>query len=158
MVLHAANDKEIRMTQKINVLFLCTGNSCRSQMAEGWAKSLKLSDVEFFSAGIEAHGLNPNAIAVMKEAGIDISHHQSQRLSELSNVAFDYVFAVCDNANKNCPSFGDKTTTICHEFDDPPRLALGLEDKNSVLNCYREVRDQIKQWIQDLPQTYISAN
>ncbi len=145
------------MTEKIKVLFLCTGNSCRSQMAEGWAKSLSLSNVEFYSAGIEAHGLNPNAIEVMKESGIDISHHHSQRLSEFENVDFDYVYAVCDNASRNCPSFSGYTKTIFHQFDDPPKLARELEDQTSVMNCYRQVRDQIKHWIQELPQTLISA-
>lgn len=146
------------MKKKIRVLFLCTGNSCRSQMAEGWAKSLNLPDVEFYSAGIEAHGLNPHAIKVMQESGIDISGHISQRFSELSDIEFDRIYAVCDNANKNCPSFNIETQIICHLFDDPPKLAEALKDKTRVLDCYRQVRDQIKSWIEELPQQLIISH
>ena len=146
------------MKQKTRVLFLCTGNSCRSQMAEGWAKSLNLPDVEFYSAGIEAHGLNPNAIKVMQESGVDISGHNSQLLSEFSDIEFDLVYAVCDNASKSCPSFNSKTQVICHQFDDPPKLAKGLKDKTLVLDCYRRVRDQIKNWIEELPQQLITSH
>ncbi len=140
------------MKQTTRVLFLCTGNSCRSQMAEGWAKSLDLPAVEFYSAGIEAHGLNPNAIEVMRESNIDISGHSSQLLSEFSDIEFDVVYAVCDHANKSCPSFSPDTQVICHQFDDPPKLADGLEDRRLILDCYREVRDQIQSWTASLPQ------
>jgi arsenate reductase (thioredoxin) len=140
------------MKQKTTVLFLCTGNSCRSQMAEGWAKSLNLANVEFYSAGIEAHGLNPNAIKVMQESGIDMNNHNSKVVSEFSNIKFDLVYAVCDNASKNCPAFNGETQVICHQFDDPPKLAKGLTDEAMVLSCYRLVRDQIKNWIDELSQ------
>ncbi|MFT6986975.1 MAG: arsenate reductase [Psychromonas sp.] len=146
------------MKQKTNVLFLCTGNSCRSQMAEGWAKSLNLENVEFYSAGIEAHGLNLNAVKVMQESGIDMNQHRSQLLSEFSDINFDLVFAVCDKANKNCPAFDGETQVICHQFDDPPKLAQGLTDETRVLDCYRQVRDQIKHWIDELSQQLITSH
>ncbi|MBE1276625.1 arsenate reductase ArsC [Enterovibrio baiacu] len=140
------------MEKKTKVLFLCTGNSCRSQMAEGWANSLGLQDVEFYSAGIEAHGLNPNAIMVMQESGVDISGHRSELLSEFVDIEFDFVYAVCDHANKSCPSFDGHTQVICYQFDDPPKMAAATEDQAIALDCYRQVRDQIKDWIEELPQ------
>ena len=91
------------MAEKTKVLFLCTGNSCRSQMAEGWAKALKGDTIEAYSAGIETHGLNPNAVKVMAEAGVDISGHQSKRVDDLKNVDFDYVVTVCGHAHEMCP-------------------------------------------------------
>src|SRR5512133_2312066 len=94
--------------QKLKVLFLCTGNSCRSQMAEGWARALRGDVIEPYSAGIETHGLNPNAVKIMAEAGVDISRHRSKRLDELRGIDFDYVVTVCDNANESCPVFPGK--------------------------------------------------
>jgi len=108
---------------KLRVLFLCTGNSCRSQMAEGWAKKLKGDVIEPYSAGIETHGLNPNAVKVMAEAGVDISSHRSKHLDEVKGVDFDFVVTVCDNAYEHCPIFPAKTRLIHVGFDDPPRLA-----------------------------------
>ncbi|NRA60923.1 MAG: arsenate reductase ArsC [Psychrobium sp.] len=140
-----------------NVLFLCTGNSCRSQMAEGWANNLQLPDVVFHSAGIEAHGLNKQAIAVMAEAGIDISHHQSQTLEQLSNIDFAVIVCVCDNANKRCPTFTADTHVISQLFDDPPLLARQFTDATQQLDCYRRVRDDIKQWITQLPQQLLNS-
>lgn len=146
------------MKQTTKVLFLCTGNSCRSQMAEGWAKSLQLDNVEFYSAGIEAHGLNPYAMQVMQESGVDMNKHSSQLVSEFSEIDFDLVYAVCDNANKSCPAFSVDTQVICHQFDDPPKLAKGLTDETLVLACYRQVRDQIKHWVDDLSQQLITSH
>ena len=111
---------------KIKILFLCTGNSCRSQMAEGWARKLKGDMIEPYSAGIETHGLNPNAVKVMAEAGIDISGHRSKRLDELRGVPFDYVVTVCDHANQSCPIFPGKVKRMHVGFDDPPRLSAGM--------------------------------
>jgi arsenate reductase len=132
-----------------NVLFLCTGNSCRSQMAEGWATKLALPNINFYSAGIQAHGLNPHAVEVMQESGVDISCHQSQLLSEFNHVKFDLVFAVCDKASENCPTFSYPAKIICHQFDDPPALARGLSAERA-LDSYRLVRDQIQGWISQL--------
>jgi arsenate reductase (thioredoxin) len=137
--------------QKTKILFLCTGNSCRSQMAEGWTRHLKADSIEPYSAGIETHGLNPNAVKVMAEAGVDISAHHSKHLDELQNVAFDYVITVCDNAHESCPIFGGKTKIVHVGFEDPPRLAKQAETEEDALNCYRRVRDQIRAFVEKLP-------
>ena len=132
---------------KKNILFLCTGNSCRSQMAEGWLRHLKGDQFNVFSAGIETHGLNPNAVQVMAEAGVDISGHRSKLLSELDDVALDYVITVCGHANESCPFFPGDTTVIHVGFDDPPKLALAFEDSEQQLDCYRRVRDEIRDFV-----------
>lgn len=135
---------------KKTILFLCTGNSCRSQMAEGWAKALQAESFEIYSAGVEAHGLNPNAVAVMREVGIDISQHKSQTLAELPIDRFDYVFTVCDHAQKNCP-YTLGRHMILRTFDDPPRLASDASSEEETLACFRQVRDEIKHWVENLP-------
>ena len=140
------------MSDKLKVLFLCTGNSCRSQMAEGWARHLKNDCVEPYSAGIETHGLNPNAVKVMAEAGVDISGQHSKHLDELKTIHFDYVITVCDNAHESCPMFPGKTKVIHVGFDDPPRLAKQAKSEQDALNCYRRVRDELKEFIQKLPE------
>jgi arsenate reductase len=139
------------MANKLKVLFLCTGNSCRSQMAEGWARHLKGDVIEPYSAGIETHGLNPNAVKVMAEAGVDISKHQSKHIDTLKEVAFDYVITVCDNANESCPIFPGKTQVIHVGFDDPPRLAKEAKTEQEAMNCYRRVRDEIRAFVETLP-------
>lgn len=134
---------------KRNILFLCTGNSCRSQMAEGWGKSLKSDVFNFYSAGTKKHGLNPNAVLVMKEAGVDISHHESSTTDELPNIKIDYVFTVCSDAHENCPFFpGGKIIHI--GFDDPPRLTEGMTDTEEILAVYRRVRDEIKEMVNNI--------
>ncbi len=130
-----------------SILFLCTGNSCRSQMAHGFANDLLSEQFNSFSAGTESHGLNPFAVKVMQEIGIDISQYQSQSLAEFNHYHFDYVVAVCDNAAKNCPVLFEGTHLIVHPFDDPPKLAKNATSADEALSYYREVRDQIKQWL-----------
>jgi len=137
--------------QKLKVLFLCTGNSCRSQMAEGWTRHLKSDVIESFSAGIETHGLNPNAVRVMGEAGVDISGHRSQHIDEFKDLVFDYVVTVCGHANENCPVRPGQTKVVHVGFEDPPRLAAEVEDAEEKLDCYRRVRDQIKSYVETLP-------
>jgi arsenate reductase (thioredoxin) len=137
--------------KKLKILFLCTGNSCRSQMAEGWTRHLKGDFVEAYSAGIETHGLNPNAVKVMAEAGVDISTHRSKHVDELKDIDFDYVITVCDNAHEHCPMFGRKTKIVHVGFDDPPRLAKEAKTEQQALEIYRRVRDEIKQFIENLP-------
>ncbi len=139
------------MSDKIKVLFLCTGNSCRSQMAQGWASHLKSDVIEPYSAGIETHGMNPNAVKVMAEAGVDISSQHSKHLDQLKTVNFDYVITVCDNAHESCPVFPGKTKVVHVGFDDPPRLAKDAKSQEQALDSYRRVRDQIKDFIQKLP-------
>jgi len=135
---------------KKKVLFLCTGNSCRSQMAEGWSKALMNEHVDAYSAGIETHGLNPHAVAVMAEAGIDISRHQSKNIADLSDIHFDVIYTVCDHANQSCPSFTAATKVVHTPFDDPPKLAEYSNDEESKLDCYRQVRDEIKQFVESI--------
>lgn len=135
------------VNKRLKILFLCTGNSCRSQMAEGWATALGEGRVEAFSAGIEKHGLNPLAVQVMAEAGIDISNHSSKLLSELAGQEFDYVVTVCDQAREACPLFPGRATIIHQSFADPPRLAAECATAAEVFTCYRRVRDEIKGFI-----------
>ncbi len=138
---------------KLKILFLCTGNSCRSQMAEGWARRLKPDTIEAYSAGIETHGLNPNAVKVMAEAGVDISNHRSQHVGEFKDVPFDYVITVCGHADENCPIFPGRTKVIHRGFDDPPKLAGEVDNEEEKLNCYRHIRDEIRDFIQSLPNS-----
>ena len=121
-------------------------------MAEGWAKHLKGNLIEAYSAGIETHGLNPNAVKVMAEAGVDISGHHSKHLNELGNVDFDYVVTVCGQADENCPVFAGNTRVIHVGFEDPPKLAANAASEEEALDHYRLVRDQIRDFIQTLPQ------
>ena len=135
----------------IKVLFLCTGNACRSQMAEGWARALKGDVVEAYSAGIETHGLNPNAVKVMAEAGVDISGHTSKNVAALLDVPFDYVVTVCGHANENCPVFPGAAKVVHVGFDDPPALARQAEGEEEKLACYRRVRDEIRAFVEKIP-------
>ena len=138
--------------QKLRILFLCTGNSCRSQMAEGWARHLKADVLEPYSAGIETHGLNPRAVQVMGEAGVDISAHRSKHLSELSHVSFDYVVTVCSNAHETCPVFPGNAKVLHVGFDDPPRLAAAAQSEEEAIEPYRRVRDEIRAFVETLPE------
>ena len=137
--------------RKIKVLFLCTGNSCRSQMAEGWARALKGDVVDAYSAGIETHGLNPRAVRVMAEAGVDISGHRSKNVSEFKDVNLDVVVTVCGHAEEHCPRFPGKTKVIHVGFDDPPKLAAGAKTEEEALSHFRRVRDEIKAFVARLP-------
>ena len=137
---------------KLKILFLCTGNSCRSQMAEGWARALKADVIEAYSAGIETHGLNPRAVQVMAEAGVDISGHQSKHVDGLADVPFDYVVTVCDHAHESCPVFLSAPRVIHVGFDDPPRLARDAATEEEALAPYRRVRDEIRQFVEALPE------
>ena len=137
---------------KLKVLFLCTGNSCRSQMAEGFANQLKGDVIEGYSAGVDPHGMNTRAIQVMKEAGVDIGGHTSKHVDSLKNVSFDYVVTVCDNAHESCPLFPGKTKVVHVGFDDPPRLAKDAKSEEEALRHYRRVRDEIRSFIERLPE------
>ena len=137
--------------KKLKVLFLCTGNSCRSQMAEGWARHFLSDRIEPYSAGIEIHGLNPSAVAVMAEAGVDISRHRSKHVSELKDLKFDLVITVCDQARESCPLFPGNAKIIHRSFDDPPRLAQGARTEEEALAHYRRVRDEIMEFVKTLP-------
>ena len=139
-------------TTKLRVLFLCTGNSCRSQMAEGWTRRLKSDVIEPYSAGIETHGLNENAVKVMAEAGVDISGQRSKHVKDLPDIEFDYVITLCDHAAEHCPFFPGKAKILHFGFDDPPKLAQNAKNQREALNCYRRVRDEIRAFVEKLPE------
>lgn len=127
----------------MNILILCTGNSCRSQMAHGYLQQFAGNRAVVYSAGVETHGLNPCAVAVMKEDGMDISHHTSNHVDEYANINFDYVITVCDNAKERCPVFPAKAQKLHYNFPDPAK-ATGSEEE--IMNEFRKVRDMIKQY------------
>ncbi len=146
------------MTGKRNVLkvlFLCTGNSCRSQMAEGWARALKAGEITAYSAGTDPQGLNALAVRAMREVGVDISGHTSKRPADLE-VTFDVVVTVCDAAHESCPVLPG--ARVMHVgFDDPPRLARGSASDEEAMPHYRRVRDEIKAFVLSLPGSLSAA-
>jgi arsenate reductase len=139
------------MNKKIKLLYLCTGNSCRSQMAEGWTRTLKGDEIEVYSAGLETHGLNPNAVKVMAEAGVDVSNQKSQHLDEFMDIDLNYVVTVCDHAHETCPLFPGTAKVIHHSFDDPPKLSPPDAPEEVKLSGFRRIRDEIKAFVQTLP-------
>lgn len=141
-----------KSTTKLRVLFLCTGNSCRSQMAEGWTRHLKGDIIEPYSAGIETHGMDQHAVKVMAEAGVDLTGQRSKTLAEIGPVVFDLVVTVCGHANEHCPIFPGKTRVIHAGFEDPPRLTARLPDGEEKLAVYRRVRDEIRRFVETLPE------
>jgi thioredoxin type arsenate reductase len=143
--------------ERVKVLFLCTGNSCRSQMAEGWAKALRADRIEAHSAGTSPHGMNRLAVEAMREAGVDITSHHSKHPDELSHVTFDFVVTVCDAANESCPVFPGRATVVHAGFDDPPRLAKDAASDQEAMPHYRRVRDQIRAFIETLPDALQDA-
>ena len=142
----------------MKVLFLCTGNSCRSQMAEGWARQLKGDVIEAYSAGIEKHGMNPHAVKVMAEAGVDISKQYSKTPADIGAAQFDYVVTVCGHADENCPVFPGKTKKTHVGFEDPPALAKQVDGEEEKLDCYRRVRDEIRRFVETLPGSLKSGS
>lgn len=137
------------MTKKI--LVLCTGNSCRSQIAEGYLRHFAKEKAKIYSAGVETHGVNPKAIATMKEDGIDISNHTSNNIDEYQNVDFDFVITVCDNAKERCPFFPTKAQKFHYNFPDPAK-AKGTDEE--IQEQFRQVRQQIK----DYCEKFIAEN
>ncbi len=134
----------------MRILFLCTGNSCRSQMAEGWGRLL-FPEVEFYSAGVEKHGLNPRMLEVMSEAGVDMSGHTSKLLDDLPNVTFDYVVTLCGHAAENCPFFAGGGKRVHRGFDDPPLLTAEANSEEARLKVFRRVRDEIRDMVAGIP-------
>lgn len=134
---------------KKNIMFLCTGNSCRSQMAEGFCRHLWGNQFDVYSAGTKKHGMNERAMKVMKEIGIDISSHYSKTVEELPKITFDYVITVCDAAKETCPYFpGGKVIHV--SFQDPPAMTADMTDEEEILKVYRRVRDEIEIAIKNL--------
>lgn len=138
-----------------NILVLCTGNSCRSQIAEAYLRHYAGDKAKVYSAGIETHGVNPRAIAVMKEEGIDISKHTSNNVNEYLHIDFDYVITVCDNAHEHCPIFPKKAIQIHHNFPDPAK-ATGTEEQ--VMKEFQRVRDLIKTFSKDFIMKQMTRN
>ena len=134
------------MPDKKNILVLCTGNSCRSQLLHGYLQQALGSRAAVYSAGVEVHGLNPRAVRVMAEDGVDISAHTSNHVDEYAAVSFDYVLTVCDHANEVCPVFPSTAQKLHHNFPDPAK-ATGSEEE--ILGRFRSVRDQVKAYAQD---------
>ena len=138
--------------QRLRILFLCTGNSCRSQMAEAWARRLKSDCIEAFSAGTKPRGVDARAIRVMADAGVDMAFQTSKSLDSLLHVPFDHVVTVCDSAREACPVFPGNSRMIHVRFDDPPELAKAASSEEEALSHYRRVRDEIRAFIETLPE------
>ena len=136
--------------QKLKILFLCTGNSCRSQIAEGWARHLKSDVMEACSAGVWPVGVSSRAIEVMAEAGVDISSQESKHVDDLLGTDFDYVVTLCDNARQECPVFSGKARLVHVPFEDPT-LAVGSPDQ--IMAAFRQTRDRIRAFVETLPES-----
>jgi arsenate reductase len=141
------------MNPKPTVLFLCTGNACRSQMAEGWARAMWGHQFEVYSAGVAPAGVDPLAVEIMKEAGVDISSHWSKHVSQLSDKSFDFVVILCEMAAASCPNFSGPARVIRTPVEDPVRLTRGVADLETKRGIYRRIRDEIRQLIETLPQS-----
>ncbi|MBI5624599.1 MAG: arsenate reductase ArsC [Elusimicrobia bacterium] len=136
-------------TKPLKILFLCTGNSCRSQMAEGWTKTLKRGPIEAYSAGVDPKPIHPLAVKVMAEAGVDISGQRSKHVKILKDYHYDFVITVCDHARESCPVFPAETTLIHRDFEDPAAAKGG---EGEVLAVFRRVRDQLRDFVQGMPE------
>lgn len=134
------------------MLFLCTGNACRSQIAEAWARHLKAEVVEPYSAGTHPRGLDPLAVKVMAEVGLDISGQPSKAIADIEHIPFDYVVTVCSDAHESCPVFPGRAKVVHVGFDDPPRLAAHATSEAEALAHYRRVRDEIRACIEQFPE------
>jgi len=143
--------------KKTRILFLCTGNSCRSQMAEGWTRHLRSGEYEPYSAGVAPKTVDPLAVRVMAEAGVDISGQHSKGLGELADIEFDIVVTVCDNAREMCPLYPGRARVVHRSFDDPPALAAGAPGAEAALDIYRRVRDEIREFVAGLPGSLETA-
>lgn len=139
------------MDKKLNVLFVCTGNSCRSQMAEGWARHLRGDAINPFSAGIQPRRIDPLAVKVMKEVGVDISKQETHAVHEFLTEDIDFVVTVCSGAAETCPEFPGKVKVLHQPFDDPPRLTKVTQREEEKLAVYRRVRDEIRDYVEKLP-------
>jgi len=146
------------MADRMKVLFLCTGNACRSQMAEGWARHLKGDTIEPYSAGIDPRGLDPRAFEVMREVGVDISAQRSKHVDEVKDLGFDCVITVCDHAAEHCPALPGETKVVHVGFDDPPWLARAAGTEEEALAHYRRVRDEIRTFVETLPEALLESD
>ena len=145
----------LEMKKRFKILFLCTGNSCRSQMAEGWARHLKPDVIEAHSAGISPTKINPRAIAVMREVGVDISIQSAKHIDRFLSVDFDYVVTLCDDTRESCPMFGGKARLVHKSFEDPS-FAKGSEEE--IMAVFRKSRDDIRAFIETMPESLEKAD
>lgn len=136
-----------------NILVLCTGNSCRSQMAEGYLKYFAKDQATIYSAGVETHGVNPKAVAIMKEDGIDIANHTSNNLKEYLEIKFDYILTVCDNAKERCPIFPGEAKRLHYDFFDPSKI-VGTEEQTHA--AFEKTRNQIKEYCENFVKNSIT--
>lgn len=141
------------MQSKLKVLYLCTGNSCRSQMAEAWTRHLRGDAVETWSAGTRPKSLDRRAVEVMREVGVDISEQRSKAVEELLDLEIDYVVTVCDGAHESCPVFPGRARIVHRGFEDPPKLAEAAASEEEALSHYRRIRDQIRELVEGLPDS-----
>ena len=142
------------MPDQPNVLVLCTGNSCRSQLLHGYLHALLGARAQVYSAGVEVHGLNPRAVRVMAEDGVDISHHTSNHVDEYTAVPFAYVLTVCDHANEVCPVFPSTAKKLHHNFPDPARATGSVAE---IMGEFRAVRDEVKAYAQDFASRHFPS-
>lgn len=140
------------MLPNLRILFLCTGNTCRSQMAEGWARHLQAHRLDAYSAGVAPGRLDPRAVAVMAEVGVDISGQCPKSVLEMLEIPLDLVVTVCDHAQETCPVFPGRVRMMHRSFEDPPRLASSATTDAEALSHYRRVRDDIRTFVEDLPR------
>ena len=144
------------MSEKTKILFLCTGNSCRSQMAEAWTRRLKGDFFEAYSAGVKPKGIDPRAIRAMAEVGVDISGQESKDMDTFGNMEFEYVITLCDNARESCQFFPAKTRVMHRGFDDPPVPAGSAKDEEEAMGHYRRVRDEIRDFVGRMPDILLN--
>ncbi|WP_207427431.1 arsenate reductase ArsC [Pedobacter sp. SYSU D00535] len=137
-----------------NILVLCTGNSCRSQIAEGYLRHFSGDKANVYSAGVETHGLNPRAVKIMEEDGIDISTHTSNHVDEYADIPFDFVISVCDNAKERCPYFPTRAEKLHFNFPDPAK-ATGTEEE--IMEQFRKVREMIKSYAEDFVKQHLKG-
>jgi len=140
------------VSPKLKILYLCTGNSCRSQMAEAWTRYLRGDAIVTWSAGTVPKSLDPRAIEVMREAGVDISEQRSKDVKRLLDFELDYVVTVCDGAHESCPVFPGRARIVHRGFEDPPRLAEEASSEEEALSHYRRIRDEIRRFVETLPE------
>ena len=141
---------------KTRILFLCTGNSCRSQMAEGWARHLKGDEIEAYSAGVSPRGVDSRAVRAMAAAGIDISGQRSKSVDDLRGITFDYVITLCDHAQQSCPAFPGRVKVVHVGFADPPQLAKNARSEEEAMAHYGRIRDEIKAFVERLPDVLMA--
>jgi arsenate reductase (thioredoxin) len=155
VVVNGRDDPTARYIEVVNrtrILFVCTGNACRSQMAEGWTRALWNDRFDVHSAGVMPAGVSSRATRVMSEAGVDISAHTSKHVVDVMHIPFDYVITVCDWANEACPSFPGGAKKLHFGFEDPPTLAMSAKTLEEGLGHFRRVRDEIKAFVERLPE------